>query len=143
MANVFDVTKYILNKTGALSSWKLQKLCYYSQAWTFTWTDKLLFEERFEAWKNGPVCPDLFYKHQGKFTVKPEDINGDPDALTDDEKESVDIVIRDYGYMQPYELRELTHKEAPWKNARGNLPEEASCNNVITPESMGLYYGSL
>lgn len=143
MANVFDVTKYILNKTGALSSWKLQKLCYYSQAWTFTWTDKLLFEERFEAWTNGPVCPDLFFKHQGKFIVKPEDINGNPDALTDDEKESIDIVIRDYGYMQPYELRELTHKEAPWKNARGNLPEEATCNNVITPESMGLYYGSL
>ena len=56
MANVFDVAKYILQRTGKISTWKLQKLCYYSQAWTLAWTGKPLFEEEFEAWRNGPVC---------------------------------------------------------------------------------------
>ncbi len=34
MASIFDVAKYILNKAGAMCTWKLQKLCYYSQAWS-------------------------------------------------------------------------------------------------------------
>lgn len=33
-ANVFDVAKYILDTVGGeITSMKLQKLCYYSQAW--------------------------------------------------------------------------------------------------------------
>ncbi len=45
-----------------MSTWKLQKVCYYSQAWA-----------------NGPVCPELFHEHQGKFAVGTDDLNkGDP-----------------------------------------------------------------
>lgn len=144
MATVFDVAKYILHKKGHISTWKLQKLCYYSQAWQLAWTGRSIFDEDFVAWTNGPVCPDLFYAHQGKFSVGEEDIaKGSIDNLNDDEKESIDIVLRDYGDMEPYSLRELTHSENPWKIARGNLPESAKCKTVITKESMGEYYGSL
>ena len=45
--------------------------------------------------------------------------------------------------MEPYDLRELTHKEAPWEEARDGLPEGAKCRTVIKKESMGEYYGSL
>ena len=38
MGTVFDVAKYILSKTGSITTWKLQKLCYYSQAWALAWT---------------------------------------------------------------------------------------------------------
>ena len=55
MASVFDVAKYILHKSGRLSTWKLQKLCYYAQAWEIAWTETPIFEEDFEAWANGPV----------------------------------------------------------------------------------------
>ena len=41
------------------------------------------------------------------------------------------------------DLREQSHSEAPWRNARNNLPSEANSNAVITLESMGEYYGSL
>lgn len=82
MASVFDVAKYILSKTGKISTWKLQKLCYYSQAWELAWTGNSLFDEDFEAWANGPVCPELFHKHQGRFLVGYEDINiGNPENL--------------------------------------------------------------
>lgn len=64
MANVFDVAKYILEVKGTMSTMKLQKLCYYAQAWSLVWDDKPLFGEEFEAWANGPVCRELFLKTQ-------------------------------------------------------------------------------
>ena len=144
MATVFDVAKYILVKRGSISTWKLQKLCYYSQAWHLAWTGNPIFDEDFEAWANGPVCPELFYAHQGRFSICAGDLlKGDPCHLTDDEIDSINVVLRDYGDMEPYALRELSHKEAPWKDARNGLPEGEKCRNVIRKESMGEYYGSL
>lgn len=144
MANVFDVAKYILHKYQKLSTWKLQKLCYYSQAWHLAWSGNPIFNEDFEAWANGPVCPPLFHKHQGKFIITENDLLlGDYNNLTADEKDSIDVVLKDYGRMEPYDLRELSHSEDPWKNARGDLPEDAKCRNVISKDSMGEYYGGL
>lgn len=34
MANVFDVAQYIRDKTGQISTIKLQKLVFYSKAWS-------------------------------------------------------------------------------------------------------------
>ena len=65
MATVFDVAQYILGKLAAdnalpVTTWKLQKLVYYSQAWSVVWDDAPLFNDRIEAWANGPVCPVLY-----------------------------------------------------------------------------------
>ena len=52
MANVFDIAKYIIEKKGTngrMSTMKLQKLCYYAEAWSLVW-EAPLFEEDFEAW---------------------------------------------------------------------------------------------
>ncbi len=144
MADVFDVAKYILESKGSLSTWKLQKLCYYAQAWALAWTAQPLFDEEFQAWSNGPVCPDLFREHRGKFSVSADDLKkGDSEQLTEDERDTINVVLNDYGDMQPYALRELTHNEAPWKIARGSLSEGARCQTVISKASMGDYYGSL
>ncbi len=64
---VFDVAAYILEKKGIMSTMKLQKLVYYSQAWSMVWDEKPLFEENIEAWANGPVVRDLFYYHRGRY----------------------------------------------------------------------------
>lgn len=144
MATVFDVAKYILHKQGRMSTWKLQKLCYYSQAWHLAWTGNPIFEEDFEAWANGPVCPELFHAHQGKFFVNENDfVRGNADDLDVDARDSINVVLNDYGEMEPYDLRELSHREAPWVNARGGIPDGEKCSTVITKESMGEYYGSL
>ena len=144
MATVFDAAKYILSKTGPISTLKLQKLCYYSQAWSLAWTEKPLFGEHIEAWANGPVCPTLFHQHKGQFWVTEEQIpNGDIDHLSPDQKDTIDRVLEHYGDWEPYELREQTHSEQPWKMARGSTPEGEPCSVVITQESMGEYYGNL
>lgn len=142
MANVFDVAKYILDTQGKMSTWKLQKLCYYCQAWAIAWTEQPLFHEDFQAWSNGPVCPELFNIHRGMYSISSLDV-GDSSLLSEDEKNTIDTVLANYGDMQPYDLRELSHQEPPWKNARGNLPDGEPCKNVITKDSMGEYYGSL
>ena len=143
MATVFDVAKYILEKQGKMSTWKLQKLCYYSQAWHYTWTGERLIEEEFQAWRNGPVCPELFCAHKGKFMVDADAIKGNSANLNPNEKDSVDVVLKDYGIMQPFELSGQTHSELPWKKARGNLSSLENSDAIISVESMGEYYGSL
>ena len=73
MSNIFDVAKYILEQRGRMSTMKLQKLCYYAQAWSLVWDDEPLFDEDFEAWANDPVCPKLFYANQGTFSITAND----------------------------------------------------------------------
>ena len=70
MANVHDVAQYILTKTGPISTWKLQKLVYYSQAWHAVWDDVPLFQSRVQAWANRPVSPALYEHHRGRFTIE-------------------------------------------------------------------------
>ena len=146
MANVFDVAKYIVGKFGETDTWKLQKLVYYSQAWSLVWDEKPLFPERIEAWANGPVCPDLYEKHKGYYSVRSDTPIWEKASLVDmspDEISTIDAVIRDYGHMKGYELRELTHLEAPWKQARVGIPPMQRGNVEISHEMMRLYYGSL
>ena len=142
MANVFDTAKYILEKKGEMSTMKLQKLCYYSQAWSLVWDDPL-FDEDFQAWENGPVCPELFQKTKGRYSVVADDETGGENNLTDSQKETIDVVLNHYGGHNAQWLSQLTHMEEPWKAARADLPKNATSNNVITKESMAMYYGGL
>jgi uncharacterized phage-associated protein len=89
MATVFDVAACILTKRGGMTAWKLQKLIYYSQAWSLVWDERPLFNERIEAWANGPVCPDLYAAHRGAFMVTQID-RGDPSRLGGDAIETID-----------------------------------------------------
>ena len=43
MASVFDVAAYILHRAGTMTAMKLQKLVFYSQAWSLVWDEKPLF----------------------------------------------------------------------------------------------------
>lgn len=143
MANVFDVAKYILDKSGKMSTMKLQKLCYYAQAWSLVWDDEPLFSEDFQAWANGPVCPELFKKTQGKFAVQSDDETGGDDNLTDNQKDTIDKVIDYYGKHNAQWLSQLTHMETPWNEARNGIPAGIGCDRIITKESMAMYYGGI
>lgn len=143
MANVFDTAKYILEKEGEMSTMKLQKLCYYAQAWSLVWDDQPLFQEDFQAWANGPVCPELFKKTQGRYSAAADDENGGTGDLTENQKDTINHVLDHYGEHNAQWLSQLTHMEQPWKEAREGVPMGASCNHVITKESMAMYYGGL
>lgn len=141
-ASVFDVAKYILEETGDISVVKLQKLTYYAQAWHYVWSEEPLFDEKIYAWMNGPVCPELYQKHKGRFCIA--DIEGDISNLNEDEKESIDAVLGYYRGYDGKQLSDLTHKEDPWLKARGTLKSyDKGGDREITLASMKEYYESL
>ncbi len=143
MANVLDVACYILQKQGQITTWKLQKLCFYAQAWSLVWNNKPLFDSRIEAWANGPVIPDLYNRHRGAYCIS--EIDGNSSNLTKDQREIIDLTLGVYGDKEPTWLSELTHSEAPWLNARkraGLGPGERG-DSEITLDDMEEYYTGL
>lgn len=141
--NVFDVAKYILQQCGEMTTLKLQKLVYYSQAWSLVWDEVPLFTEEIQAWVNGPVVKHLFDLHKGKYTIDASSIQGRPEKLTKDAKETIDVVIKDYACYSGAQLREIVHHESPWIEAREGLNSNDKSQNVITIEAMKAYYSSL
>ena len=147
MASIFDVAKYILESQGCLTTMKLQKLCYYAQAWSLAWEEQPIFDEDFQAWANGPVCPALYAYHRGKFAICADELPSASDAscLSEIQIDTIDRVLGFYGDKESYWLSELTHKEMPWREARARaqaLPGDR-CSEVITKESMQQYYSGL
>ena len=119
MATVFDVAFYILDKLGDMSTMKLQKLCYYAR--------------------------ELYEFHRGEFLINSDKIK---ERKTDynfssAEKETLDIVISDYGSKEAFWLSELTHKERPWVETRGSLGLGERSDAIITKELMQEYYSGL
>lgn len=142
MATVHDIAAYILARRGEMTAMKLQKLVYYCQAWSLVWDERPLFRERIEAWANGPVVPVLYAVHRGQFKVRSWS-HGDPDALTQVQRDTVDAVLAHYGPKSSQWLSDLTHAEAPWREARHGLTVGERGNRVISHASMAEYYGSL
>ena len=141
---VFDVAAYILKKHGEMTVMKLQKLCYYSHAWSLVWDEKPLYNETIEAWVNGPVIPDLYRAHKGMYSINIKGFTkGKPDVLDDNQRDTINKVIGFYGQYNPQQLSTITHQEYPWIKARQGLhPAERGCN-PITNESMAEYYSGL
>jgi uncharacterized phage-associated protein len=142
-ASVHDVAAYILSKQGGMSAMKLQKLCYYSQAWHLVWDEEPLYPERIEAWANGPVTYALFDEHRGQFSVGGSWKRGNVANLTPSQRETIDIVLANYGKLSGQELSALTHSEGPWRDARRGLPDTTRSSAEITHEAMADFYGAL
>ena len=142
MVSVFDAAAYIVEKTGEMTTLKLQKLVYYAQAWSLVWDERPLFDEKIEAWSNGPVARDLFEYHRGKYFVSAIEA-GDPGKLDEDQKATVNMVLKHYGDKPAYWLVRLSHSEPPWIEARGDLSPAESSDAEITLDSMAQYYSSL
>ncbi len=139
---VFDVAAYILEKKGSMSTMKLQKLVYYSQAWSLVWDEKPLFKEPIEAWANGPVVRTLFDFHRGMFDISSMPL-GNSRLLNQEQCETVDAVLDYYGDKSAQWLIELTHLEDPWLEARKGLLGLERGNRVISWDSIAEYYSSI
>lgn len=145
MATVHDVAAYVLAKSAPMSAMKLQKLCYFAYGYHLAWEDRPLFPEHFEAWANGPVAPELYSKHRGRFELKRGDIAGDPAALDDNERESVDIVLENMSAYTAHELSEMTHRAGPWVHARerAHAPDLERSDEPLLDEEIADFFGAL
>ena len=99
MSDVNDVAAAIIAEFQrqypgeSITTLKLQKLVYYSQAWHLVWDEEPLFSERIEAWANGPVVRELYRVHRGDFKVSKWS-EGRISNLTKSQKETIDAVLK-------------------------------------------------
>lgn len=123
---------------------KLQKLVFYSHAYSLSRFGEPLFPETFEAWVNGPVCPELFNVHRGKFIVGPGEIapDGEKIASLSNVALSVEAAVSTLGGMDGRALSELTHREDPWVDARSGCSPSERCSAEISNDAIAAYYGS-
>ena len=144
MASVFNIAECILSETGYVSTMKLQKLTFYSQAYSLASDGRALFDDDFQAWANGPVCPKLFNAHKGLFVIGPEDLRGkgQHDSISAQDKSVVNHIIDTLGHLNGNQLSSLTHSERPWIDARKGCSEGDRCSTVITKQAMRSYYSS-
>lgn len=143
MASVDDVAAAIIKRTGPISTMKLQKLVYYSQAWHLVWDERPLFEdEPIEAWVGGPVVRSLYERHRGSFSVS-EWPWGEASRRTESESETVDAVVDAYGRLSGQRLSALTHREGPWRAARAGLGPGERGSRVIDLMDMADYYAGV
>lgn len=143
MTTVIDVAAFVLAERGPMTAMKLQKLVYYSQAWSLVWDERPLFENQFEAWANGPVSPVLYEQHRGQFQLSPGCVAGHPEELDEAAQRTVRSVLEFYGDKSAQWLSDLTHSELPWIEARQGLAPGERGDAPITHAAMAEYYGSL
>ncbi|WP_158844451.1 type II toxin-antitoxin system antitoxin SocA domain-containing protein [Saccharothrix deserti] len=142
MADVHDVAAAVLDATGPESPMKLQKLLYYTQAWHLAEYDKPLFDAPIEAWRRGPVVPEIYFRHQGQSEVCAWE-EGDPRGLSAREYGVVRSVVERYGHFSRHELSDMAHDEEPWRAARGDLPETEPSSEPLSHGVMARYFRRL
>lgn len=141
MESVYDVATYFLNKEP-MTHKKLQKLCYYAQAWYLANCNEPLFLNTFEAWVHGPVSPDLYYRYRdwGWLPIAQPETAELPKFSSDRTQSFLDLVYNIYGSYSGDQLEAITHKELPWQKARKGYSPSAYCRNPISEEDMKTYY---
>lgn len=122
------------------SPMKLQKLCYYAQGYLLAQGTQL-FEEDFQAWQHGPVVPALYrrYKDYGWRSIG-EDIAFDVAEIDAHIAQEVSDIVAAYGRYDGAALSTMTHREAPWLDARGDLPEDEGSTALIAKDALREYF---
>ncbi|HPQ70358.1 MAG TPA: DUF4065 domain-containing protein [bacterium] len=118
---------------------KLQKLCYYAEAMHLAMYDTPLTGEPFEAWAHGPVSRSLWEKYK-KYKWDPIPYKGSEPKIPAGIKSFLAEFFESFSGYSAYQLEKLSHNEAPWLEARGDISPEKRCSNVISSESMKVFY---
>ena len=140
--SVFEIANWFLSKSE-MTHKKLQKLCYYAQAWCYALKGYRLANTDFQAWVHGPVSPALWerFKSFGFNTIR---IQGRPQFRFSEEiLELLENVWDTYGDKTGNALEALSHREPPWREARRGYGPNENCSIVISPQAMSSYYRSI
>lgn len=124
--NALTLAKYIVTKCAKedhpISNFMLQKILYFVQMKSFSTRDEGAFFDEFEAWKIGPVLPNVYYYfcRCGALPILDTYSVEGPTGL---DKLLVDSVVEATYTMNPFDLMEESEvKDGPWNivyNQRG------------------------
>lgn len=139
MKTVFDIANWFLGK-NSLTLKKLEKLCYYSQAWYCALYDgSPLFPEKIEAWVHGPAIPELRKKYLD-YEWEPIPKYNSILSFSGKEMAILEAVFETYWAFDGDQLEKVTRLETPWRNARDGFEPWEICTNEITIQSMRDFY---
>lgn len=150
MGTAFDVARCLIDIAASeeepeyLSHLRLQKLLYYTQAWSLALRGKPMFEDQIEAWANGPVVRTLYstFSPYGYGSIAPGSLSFECSPLDGDDYDFVAGVWESYKGYSATSLRDMTHNETPWIEARKGYAPGERCNVPITHEAMRSYFAS-
>ena len=140
IANIF-VDK--ARKAGeALGIMTLVKYVYLAQGWTLGYTGRPLIRHHVEAWKYGPVVPEVYgaFKWQQVFVTEkahgyhPEfgEFPAYSTKLNSEEQDIVDKVYSRYSRFDAFQLTDIINKPGtPWDQCKNNLYQKIP-HKVIT-----------
>ena len=138
MKSIHDTAKHILYQSGAMTPLKLQKLCYFAQAWSLGLNRRPLFDELFIAEKSGPICKELEKIMPRRCEITPKDINGNTNHLSLGDKDLISRVLKYYGDDSAQWLNHLAKLDDPYQIALHKVDD-----HLITIASMKNYYQNL
>lgn len=120
---------------------QVQKLLYYAQGWCLVRSGRVLFQERIEAWEHGPVVADVYsrFKKFENRAIGVEEGRDDPSFARED-RATIEAVWKEYGKYSASGLRDMTHAEAPWKDARKGLAEGTPSKEPITEGALLAFF---
>lgn len=102
---------------------QLLKLVYIAHGWSYGFFDKPLIKDRIEAWKYGPVIPELYSsikKYGGNRIDEPianSWWNREKDNLIDEQQKVILFTFKKYAHLTGTQLSTLTHQpNTPWSN---------------------------
>jgi uncharacterized phage-associated protein len=97
---------------------QLQKLLYYAQGWHLALVDAPLFNDEFNKWPFGPVCPTVYDKlKEWKGSPITECIASVESTDSEETKKYLKKIWEMYGHYSGIQLMNLSHSESPWINA--------------------------
>jgi len=128
-----------------LTNLRLQKLLYYAQSWALVVREGELFPETLEAWRNGPVVPEVYRAFPQGFGAAPilDGAFADVPDLPATEAEFVRRVWEAYKGHSATQLAAMTHQELPWQKAWGTRPSDGNGNDPITADDMEAYFAKV
>lgn len=123
--------------SGTMTNMKINKLLYYAQCLHLALYDEQLFNEEIQAWIHGPVCPRVYsaYKQHVADPLPIPETTG-LNAITEKIIEIVQDVWEFLGDRRASELRNMTHDEFPWLNARGGIPDDFASQEQLSLSDM-------
>lgn len=139
------VIAYVFEELEEVTPLMLQKLLYFSQGIYSALYGRPIFMEDCRAWIYGPVYPEVYDLFRD-FKYNPIDdarfalLEGKEDALTDDEKRVIDLVLNTFGMYGGKVLERITHNEEPWKEARKGYGDSIPSSELLSKECIMKYY---
>jgi len=141
--SVTEIADWFLSR-ASLSPKKLQKLVYYTQAWSNALLHRPIIETEFEAWAQGPVSPELDTKYHEFGWTRISQLGTRPIQLEDEQINDLLLSVWvTYQEQGANELEILARNELPWQVARIGVPDDENSHQIIDNQMMQKYYFSI